>query len=115
MDTHKNVPHPERSRGDGAHRDAWCAKQSRRRSPVQHDCQKFNTTAKTVAKWVEGFRAQGVEGLRDRSSQPILSPGKPTSPSSYVWIARKGAATGGNRAAAFFDRQTGTILKLTGL
>jgi transposase InsO family protein len=35
---------------------------------------KFNTTAKTVAKWVERFRAHGVEGLRDRSSRPLSSP-----------------------------------------
>jgi len=33
----------------------------------------FNTTAKTVAKWVERFRALGVEGLRDRSSRPLSS------------------------------------------
>ena len=26
----------------------------------------FNTTAKTVAKWVERFGASGVDGLRDR-------------------------------------------------
>jgi transposase-like protein len=30
----------------------------------------FNTTSKTVAKWVKRFRAEGVEGLRDRSSRP---------------------------------------------
>src|SRR6201993_2765210 len=30
----------------------------------------FNTTAKTVAKWVKRFRAEGVDGLRDRSSRP---------------------------------------------
>ena len=30
----------------------------------------FNTTAKTVAKWVERFRIEGVAGLRDRSSRP---------------------------------------------
>jgi transposase InsO family protein len=35
---------------------------------------RFNTTAKTVAKWVERFRSQGVEGLRDRSSRPLCSP-----------------------------------------
>src|SRR5947209_4781754 len=29
----------------------------------------FNTTPKTVAKWVERFRASGVDGLRDRSGQ----------------------------------------------
>ena len=34
----------------------------------------FNTTAKTVAKWVERFRAEGVDGLRDRSSRPHSLP-----------------------------------------
>jgi transposase-like protein len=34
----------------------------------------FNTTAKSVAKWVQRFRAGGVEGLRDRSSAPHSLP-----------------------------------------
>jgi transposase InsO family protein len=34
----------------------------------------FNTTPKTVAKWVARFKAEGVVGLRDRSSKPLLSP-----------------------------------------
>lgn len=34
---------------------------------------KFNTTPKTVAKWVGRFRAEGVDGLRDRSSRPLSS------------------------------------------
>jgi transposase InsO family protein len=34
----------------------------------------FNTTAKTVAKWVGRFRREGVDGLRDRSSRPHSSP-----------------------------------------
>jgi transposase InsO family protein len=34
----------------------------------------FNTTAKTVAKWVERFKAEGVDGLRDRSSKPRSLP-----------------------------------------
>jgi transposase len=33
----------------------------------------FNTTRKTVAKWVKRFRAEGVDGLRDRSSRPLSS------------------------------------------
>ena len=41
----------------------------RRKSRLQ-----FNTTPKTVAKWVKRFRAGGVDGLRDRSSQPHSSP-----------------------------------------
>jgi transposase len=38
----------------------------------------FNTTLKTVAKWVERFEAEGVEGLRDRSSRPLSSPSQAT-------------------------------------
>ena len=34
----------------------------------------FNTTTKTVAKWVARFKAEGVDGLRDRSSKPLSSP-----------------------------------------
>lgn len=34
----------------------------------------FHATAKTVAKWVERYRAEGVDGLRDRSSRPHSSP-----------------------------------------
>src|SRR5438105_14651047 len=35
---------------------------------------KYNTTAKTAAKWVGRFRREGVVGLRDRSSRPLLLP-----------------------------------------
>src|SRR5262249_49798982 len=34
----------------------------------------YNTTPKTVAKWVERFRKEGVDGLRDRSSKRLSSP-----------------------------------------
>lgn len=34
----------------------------------------FNTTVKTVGKWVDRFRTEGVEGLHDRSSRPLSSP-----------------------------------------
>jgi transposase InsO family protein len=35
---------------------------------------RFNTSAKTVAKWVERFRAEGPAGLQDRSSRPLSLP-----------------------------------------
>jgi transposase InsO family protein len=35
---------------------------------------RFNTTPKTVAKWVARFKAEGAVGLRDRSSKPLSSP-----------------------------------------
>src|SRR5260370_153449 len=34
----------------------------------------FNTTPKTVAKWVDRFQAEGPAGLMDRSSRPHSSP-----------------------------------------
>src|ERR1700741_786901 len=45
----------------------------------------FNTTPKTVGKWVERFRAQGVEGLRDRSSRPLSSPSQ-TAPAACAAV-----------------------------
>mgnify|MGYP001184716504 CR=1 FL=1 len=35
---------------------------------------RFNTTAKTVAKWVDRFSVDGVAGLADRSSRPLSVP-----------------------------------------
>ena len=35
---------------------------------------RFNTSAKSVGKWVSRFRAHGADGLRDRSSAPRSSP-----------------------------------------
>jgi transposase len=37
---------------------------------------RFNISAKTVGKWVGRFRAEGVAGLRDRSSRPLSSPSR---------------------------------------
>jgi transposase InsO family protein len=34
----------------------------------------FNTSPKTVAKWIRRFRKEGVKGLCDRSSRPHCSP-----------------------------------------
>ena len=45
----------------------------------------FNTTPKTVAKWVNRFRAEGIDGLRDRSSRPLSSPSQ-TAPATCAAI-----------------------------
>ena len=45
----------------------------------------FNITAKTVAKWVERFRAEGVDGLRDRSSRPLSLPSQ-TAPATCATV-----------------------------
>jgi len=68
MDTHKNARLTPKGREDMA------------RAVVDNGlsnaaaARKFNSTAKTVAKWVGRFRALGVDGLRDRSSRPLSSP-----------------------------------------
>ena len=68
MDTHKNAPLTPKGREamvrsvvEGGLSKATAARQ-------------FNVTAKTVAKWVERFCAEGVDGLRDRSSRPLSLP-----------------------------------------
>jgi transposase/ribosomal protein L30/L7E len=72
MDTHKNAPLTPKGREmmvraviEGGLSKAEAAR-------------RFNTTAKTVAKWMRRFEAEGVEGLRDRSSRPLSSPSQTT-------------------------------------
>jgi transposase InsO family protein len=68
MDTHKNASLTPKGREtmvrsvvEGGLSKATAARQ-------------FNTTPKTVSKWVKRFHEQGVDGLRDRSSRPLSSP-----------------------------------------
>jgi transposase len=60
----------------------------------------FNTTARTVAKWVERFRAEGVDGLRDRSSRPLSLPSQtPPATCAVVEALRRQRHTGKHIAA----------------
>ena len=79
MDTHQNAPLTPKGREamirsvvEGGLSKAAAARQ-------------FNTTAKTVAKWVDRFRAEGVDGLRDRSSRPHSLPSQ-TAPATCAVI-----------------------------
>jgi len=61
---------------------------------------KFNTTPKTVGKWVERFCAGGVESLRDRSSRPLSSPVQtPQATCDTIEVLRRQRHTGGQIAA----------------
>src|SRR3981081_192013 len=61
---------------------------------------RFNTTPTTAAKWVERFRAGGVDGLRDRSSRPLSLPSQ-TAPATcaVVEMLRRQRHTGKQIAA----------------
>jgi transposase InsO family protein len=61
----------------------------------------FNTTPKTVAKWVKRFLGEGVEGLHDRSSRPHSSPSQ-TAPATcaVIEMLRRQRHTGKQIAAA---------------
>lgn len=61
---------------------------------------RFNTSPKTVAKWVNRFRAEGVDGLRDRSSRPLSSPDQtPPATCAAVETLRRQRYTGKQIAA----------------
>jgi hypothetical protein len=56
---------------------------------------RFNTTPKTVAKWVGRLRALGVEGLRDRSSRPLSSASQTPLPTcTAIEVLRRRRYTG---------------------
>ncbi len=94
MDTHKNAPLTPKGREamvlsvvEGGLTNAAAAV-------------RFNTTAKTVAKWVGRFRAEGVDGLRDRSSRPHSSPSQtPAATCALIEALRRQRLTGKRIAA----------------
>ena len=68
MDTHKNARLTPKGREEMVRAVVDCG------MIKAAAARQFNTTIKTVGKWIERFGADGVEGLRDRSSRPLSSP-----------------------------------------
>jgi transposase InsO family protein len=68
MDTHKNARLTPKGREEMVHAVLDCG------LTKAAAARQYNTTAKTVGKWVNRFREEGVDGLRDRSSKPVSSP-----------------------------------------
>ena len=94
MDTHKNARLTPKGREDMVRAvvdgGQSCAAAAR----------KFNTTPKTVAKWVKRFRAEGVDGLRDRSSRPLSSDSQaPQAICDAIEVLRRARHTGKQIAA----------------
>src|SRR5688572_12047038 len=72
----------------------------------------FNTTPKTVAKWVGRFRVAGVDGLQDRSSKPLSSPGQtPPATNAAVEALRRQRYTG-KQIAAELDISPATVSRI---
>jgi len=95
MDTHKNARLTPKGREEMVRRAVADRGLSRAAAARQ-----YNTTPKTVGKWVERFRVQGVEGLHDRSSRPLSSPSQ-TAPATcnQVEALRRQRRTGKQIAA----------------
>jgi transposase InsO family protein len=94
MDTHKNARLTPKGREEMVRAvvDGGMTKAAAAR--------KFNTTPKTVGKWVERYRAEGIEGLRDRSSRPLSSPDQtPQATCDAVEALRRQRYTGAQIAA----------------
>jgi len=78
MNTHKNAPLTPK----GREAMVRCVEAGLSKAAA---ARQFNTTPKTVAKWVERFRADGVDGLRDRSSRPLSLPSQ-TAPATCAVV-----------------------------
>jgi len=91
MDTHKNAPLTPKGREMmvRAVLDCGLSKAAAAR--------KFNTTPKTVGKWVERFRVEGVDGLKDRSSKPLSSPSQTA---TDEWCSQRGLCDAARTATA---------------
>ena len=86
--THKNAPLTPKGR------EATVRSVMEPGSSKAAAARQFNTTPKTVAKWVERFHAEGVSGLRDRSSRPHSLPSQTAlATSSAISVKRHPTST----------------------
>jgi transposase InsO family protein len=89
MDTHKNARLTPKGREEMVRAVVYGG------LSIATAARQYNTTSKTVAKWVGRFRAEGVDGLRDRSSRPLSSPGQtPPATCAAVEVMRRQRYTG---------------------
>src|SRR5215813_12227940 len=89
MDTHKNARLTPKGREEMVRAvvDGGMSKAAAAR--------KFNTTPNTVGKWVKRYLAEGVAGLRDRSSRPLSSPDQtPQATCDAIEVLRRQRYTG---------------------
>ena len=89
MNIHKNARLTRHSRAD-------LVRRVEAGQPIAAVAAAFGVSIRTVRKWVERFNAEGIEGLRDRSSRPH----RLYRPTPETVVGRSGAA-----APAALDRQ----------
>jgi transposase InsO family protein len=106
MDTHKNAPLTPKGREAmvRAVMDDGLTKTAAARQ--------FNTSAKTVAKWVERFRTEGVDGLRDRSSRPLSLPSQTTAATCVTVEALRRQRYTGKQIAAETGVSAATVSRI---
>jgi transposase InsO family protein len=112
MDTHENARLTPKGREDMVRAVVGCG------LTKAATARQFNTTPKTVAKWVGRFRAEGVDGLRDRSSRPFTLPSQtPLSTRTAVEDLRRQRYTGKQIAStlAISPATVSRILRRLGL
>lgn len=112
MDTHKNARLTPKGR-EGMVRAVVDCGMSKAEAARQ-----FNTTPKTVAKWVNRFLAEGVDGLQDRSSRPFSSASRtPLAKRERVEVLRRQRYTAKQIAAelAISPATVSRILRQLGL
>jgi transposase len=82
----------------------------RQRRPVAHVAAELGISRATGYKWVARYRAEGVAGLRDRSSRPHSSPGR-TAPEMEAAIVtlRRDRRLGPARIAAILGLRPSTV------
>jgi transposase-like protein len=74
----------------------------------------FNTTWKTVDKWIRRFRRAGSDGLRDRSSRPHSSPSQtPLATADAIEALRRDRHTQ-SHVAAKLGLSTATVSRISG-
>ena len=65
---------------------------------VRQLCRRYRISAKTGYKWLQRFRSEGLEGLKDRSRRPMRSPGQCASKIAEAVVAlRREHPTWGGR------------------
>ena len=106
MDTHKNAPLTPRGREMMVRAVVDCG------MTKAAAARQFNTTPKTVAKWLKRFEAEGVEGLRDRSSRPLSSPSQATPAVCAAVEALRRRRHTGKQIAAEVGVSTATVSRI---